>query len=124
MVNDHRSLEHELNELRKEIATLSNLSMLSPEFAVWQGKLFALVKACFGINSDEMRELRAISPELPSEFYDSVTERLGSLGLDDKLTNQILAKLYKDIPQTVFRRRLHDYDDLISAIIHGLQAER
>lgn len=124
MLNDRRSIEHELNELRNEIATLLNLPVLSPEFTIWLGKLVALVETAFGINSEEMRELRAISPELPSEFYDSVTDRLGSLGLGDEWTRQILTKLYKDIPQTIFRRRLHDYDGLIAALIHGIRSER
>ena len=124
MENDRRGIEHELNELRNEIATILNLPVLSPEFVIWLGKLFVLVESTFGVNSDEMRELRAISPELSSEFYDSMADRLDSLGLDDKLKRQILTKLYTDIPQTIFSRRLHDYDDLIAAIIQGIRSER
>ncbi len=120
-MNDRRGIGDQLGELRKEIPTLMNLPVLSPEFTVWLVKLFALVKAGFGANSNEMRQLRAISPELPSEFYDSVTKRLRSLGLDDELKSQLLKKLYNDVPQTVFESRLHEYDDLIGAMIHGLR---
>jgi hypothetical protein len=120
-VVDRRGVEDQLNQLRPEIATLLNLPVLSPEFTAWLDKLFVVVKAGFGVNSDEMRQLRAISPELPSEFYDSVAERLGSLVSDEDRRNQLLAKLHNDVPQTIFRRRLHEYDDLIGAMIHGLQ---
>ena len=124
MASDHSSIEYKLNQLRAEIATLRNLPALSLEFTTWLGKLFALVEADFGINSDEMRELRAISPELPSEFYDSVADRLGAVGLSEKLHGQLLTKLNKDVPETFFRRRLDDYDDFIAAMIHGLRTDR
>ena len=91
---------------------------------IWHGKLFSLVEAGFGADSDEMRNLRAISPELPSEFYDSVADRLGSLALDDKLKSELLAKLQKDTPEAVFRRRLYDYDDFIAALLLGLRSGR
>jgi hypothetical protein len=71
-----------------------------------------------------MRRLRAIPQELPSEFYDSVADRLDAVGLSEKLKSQLLTKLNKDIPETFFRRRLYDYDDLITAMIHGLRTER
>jgi len=124
LASDHSSIEYKLNQLRAEIATLRNLPALSLEFTTWLGKLFALVEADFGINSDEMRELRAISPELPSEFYDSVADRLGAVGLSEKLHGQLLTKLNKDVPETFFRRRLDDYDDFIAAMIHGLRTDR
>jgi hypothetical protein len=71
-----------------------------------------------------MRDLQAISPELPSEFYDSVADRLGAVGLSEKLHGQLLTKLNKDVPETFFRRQLHEYDDFIAAMIHGLRTER
>jgi hypothetical protein len=97
---------------------------LSLEFTTWLGKLFALVEASFSINSDEMRQLRSISPELPSEFYDSVADRLGVMGLSEKWKSHLLTKLNKDAPETFFRRRLDDYDDLIAAMIRGLRTDR
>jgi hypothetical protein len=100
------------------------LPALSREFTTWLSKLFALVEAGFGINSDEMRQLRAISPELPSEFYDSVADRLGAVGLSEKWKSHLLTKLNKDVPETIFMRRLYDYEDLIAAMIHGLRTER
>ena len=103
---------------------LRNLPALSLEFTTWLGKLFTLVEASFGINSDEMRDLQAISPELPSEFYDSVAGRLAAMGLSEKWKSQLLTKLNKDGPETIFMRRLYDYDDLIAAMIHGLRTER
>jgi hypothetical protein len=124
LANNNSSIEYELSQLRTEIATFRNLPALSLEFTNWLSKLFALVEASFGINSDELRDLRAISPELPSEFYDSVAGRLGALGLSEKLKSQLLTKLNRDVPETIFRRRLHDYDDLIAAMIHGLRTER
>ena len=124
MVSDHSSIEYKLNQLRAEIVTLRNLPALSLEFTTWLGKLFTLVEASFGINSDEMRDLQTISPELPSEFYDSVAGRLGAVGLSEKLHNQLVTKLNKDVPETFFRRQLHEYDDLITAMIHGLRTER
>jgi hypothetical protein len=123
LVGDHSSIQDELSQLRVEIPTLLNLPALSPEFTSWLGKLFALVKAGFGLNSDEMRELRALSPELPSEFYDSVADRLGEMGLDEKSKNQLLTQLNKNAPEAIFKRRLHDYDDLITAMIHGLRTK-
>jgi hypothetical protein len=83
LASDHSSVEYKLNQLRAEIATLRNLPVLSLEFTIWLSKLFALVEAGFGINSDEMRQLRAISPELPSD-YDSVADRLDAVGLSEK----------------------------------------
>ena len=124
MASDHSSIEYKLNQLRAEVATLRNLPALSLEFATWLSKLFALVEAGFGINSDEMHQLRAISPELPSEFYDSVADRLGAVGLSEKWKSQLLTKLNKDGPETIFMRRLYDYDALLAAVIHGLRTER
>jgi hypothetical protein len=97
---------------------------LSLEFATWLSKLLALVEAGFGINSDEMRQLRAISPELPSEFYDRVADRLGAVRFSEKERNYLLTILNKDVPEAIFMRRLYDYDDLIAAMIHGLRTER
>ena len=124
MAGDHSSIEYKLDQLRAEIVALRNLPALSLEFTTWLGKLFTLVEASFGINSDEMRQLRSISPELPSEFYDSVADRLGAVGLSEKWKSQLLTKLNKDAPETFFRRRLDDYDDFIAAMIHGLRTER
>jgi hypothetical protein len=124
LASDHSSIEYKLNQLRAEIAALRNLPALSLEFTTWLSRLFALVEAGFGINSDELRDLRAISPELPSEFYDSVAGRLGAMGLSEELKSQLLAKLNKDGPETIFTRRLYEYDDLIAAMIHGLRTER
>jgi hypothetical protein len=120
LASDHSSIEYKLEELRAEIAALRNLPALSLEFTIWLSKLFALVEAGFGINSDEMRQLRAISPELPSEFYDSVADRLGAVGLSEKWKSHLLTKLNKDVPETFFRRQLHEYDEFIAAMIHGL----
>jgi hypothetical protein len=109
--------------LRTEIASLSNLPALSPAFASRLGKLLDLVKACFGPDSDEVRQLRKISPELPAEFYDGAAARIGSLGLEGKLgldsksTNQLLTGLNRDSPEAVFRKRLYAYDDLIASMI-------
>jgi hypothetical protein len=124
LASDHSSIEYKLNQLRAEIVALRNLPALSQEFTTWLSKLFALVEAGFGINSDEMHQLRAISPELPSEFYDSVADRLGAMGLSEKLKSQLLTKLNKDVPETIFMRRLYDYDDFIAAMIHGLRTQR
>jgi hypothetical protein len=44
--------------------------------------------------------------------------------LSEKLKSQLLTKLNKDGPETIFMRRLYDYDDLITAMIHGLRTER
>jgi hypothetical protein len=122
--SDHSSIEYKLDQLCAEIATLRNLPALSQEFTTWLSKLFALVEAGFGINSDEMRQLQAISPELPSEFYDSVADRLGAMGLSEKWKSHLLTKLNKDGPETFFRRQLHEYDDFIAAMIQGLRTER
>jgi hypothetical protein len=124
LASDHSSIEYKLEELRAEIAALRNLPALSLEFTIWLSKLFALVEAGFGINSDEMRQLRAISPELPSEFYDSVADRLGAVALSEKGKSHLLTKLNKDVAETIFMRRLYEYDDLIAAMIHGLRTER
>ena len=124
MASGHSSIEYKLNQLRAEIAALRNLPALSLEFTTWLSKLFALVEAGFGINSDEMHQLRAISPELPSEFYDSVADRLGAMGLSEKWKSHLLTKLNKDGPETIFMRRLYDYDGLIAAMIHGLRTQR
>jgi hypothetical protein len=124
LASDHSSIEYKLDQLRAEIAALRNLPALSPEFTIWLSKLFALVEVGFGINSDELRDLRAISPELPSEFYDSVADRLDAVGLSEKLKSQLLTKLNKDVPETIFMRRLYDYDDFIAAMIHGLRTQR
>lgn len=97
---------------------------MSLEFAIWLSKLFALGEAGFGINSDELCDLRAISPELPSEFYDSIADRLDEVGLSEKMKNQLLTKLNKDGPETIFMRRLYEYDGLIATMIHELRAER
>ena len=101
MASDHSSIEYKLDQLRAEIAALRNLPALSPEFTIWLSKLFALVEVGFGINSDELRDLRAISPELPSEFYDGVADRLDAVGLSEKLKSQLLTKLNKDVPETI-----------------------
>jgi hypothetical protein len=124
LVSGRSSIEYKLNELRAEIGALRNWPPLSQEFTTWLIKLFALVEAGFGINSDEMRQLRAISTELPNEFYDSVANRLNAMGLNEEWKSHLLTKLNKDGPETIFMRRLYDYDDLIAAMIHGLRAER
>jgi len=123
LASDHSSIEYKLDQLRGEIATLRNLPVLSLEFTDWLSRLFALVEVSFGINSDELRDLRAIFPELPSEFYDSVAGRLGAVGLSEKEKNCLLTILNKDVPEAIFMRRLYDYDDLIAAMIHGLRTE-
>jgi hypothetical protein len=117
-----RSVIEDLSRLRAEIATLADLPALSPQFSAWLRNLHGVVKANFGAHSDEMRQLCAISPELPSEFYDSIATRLESLGLNEKLTNALLLALNKDGPQNVFKQRLHDYEELITTIIQGLQS--
>ena len=71
-----------------------------------------------------MRQLRAISPELPNEFYDSVADRLHAVRLSEKWKSHLLAKLNKDVPERIFVRRLYEYDDLITAMIHELRTER
>jgi hypothetical protein len=124
LASGHSSIEYKLNQLRAEIAALRNLPALSLEFTTWLSKLFALVEAGFGINSDEMHQLRAISPELPSEFYDSVADRLDAMGLNEEWKSRLLTKLNKDVPETIFMRRLYDYDGLIAAMIHGLRTQR
>ncbi len=124
MASDLSSIEYKLNQLRAEVATLRNFPALSLEFTTWLGKLFTLVEASFGINSDELRDLRAIFPELPSDFYDSVADRLSAVGLSEKEKNYLLTILNKDVPEAIFMRRLYDYDDLIAAMIHKLRTER
>jgi hypothetical protein len=121
LVDDRFDFEVRLSQLRAEIAGLSDLAPLSPEFGKWLEKLFNVVRACFGLDSSEMRQLRAISPELPSEFYDSIEARIGSLGLDNKSTNQLLTGLNRDSHQAIFKKRLHDYDDLIASMIIGFR---
>jgi hypothetical protein len=123
LVSERSGIE-DLGQLRAEIATLVDLPALSPQFSAWLRKLYEVVEANFGVQSDEMRQLRAISPELPSEFYDSVATRLESLGLNEKLTNALLLALNKDGPEKVFKQRLHDYEELITTMIHGLQSSR
>jgi hypothetical protein len=121
LAGDRHDFEAELGQLRAEIEGLSKLPSLSSEFVSWLSKLSDLVKARFGGDSDEMLQLRAISPELPSEFYDSVGKRIVSLGLGRNSTNQLLMGLNRDLPQAVFKKRLYDYDDLIAAMIIGLR---
>jgi hypothetical protein len=106
-----------LEQLRSEIATLALLPPLSPEFAEWLGRLLKVVEAGFGSHSEELRQLRAISPELPSEFFDSIQNRLPALGLNDKLRSELLKKLIKDTPEEMFRKRLYEYDDFIASIL-------
>jgi len=120
---DPANFEVELSQLRAEIATLANLPALSPEFARWLTRLFAVVKTSFGPDSNEIRQLREIYPELPSEFYDSIEVRISSLGLNSKLGDDLLTCLHKNAPQAVFRRRLYDYDDFIGATILGLRSD-
>jgi hypothetical protein len=80
LARERSSIEDDLDQLRTEIAALRNFPPLSPQFVTWLGNLLLLVEGRFGVSSDEMRQLRAISPELPSEFYDSVAT--GSSRLD------------------------------------------
>lgn len=124
MVSGRSDIEDDLGRLRAEIASLADLPALSPQFSAWLRNLHEVVEANFGAHSDEMRQLRAISPELPSEFYDSVATRLESLGMDEKLTKALLMALNKDGPQKVFKQHLYDYGELIASIILGLQAKR
>lgn len=124
MVGEHSDIEIDLGQLRAEIATLAELPALSPQFSAWLRKLYRLVETNFGVHSDEMRQLRAISPELPSEFYDSVATRIESLGMDEKLTKTLLMALNKEGPQKIFKQRLSDYDELIATMIHGLRSSR
>jgi hypothetical protein len=123
-LNDRSTIELDLSRLRDEIAMLAKLPVLSPQFTTWLRKLFSLVEAGFGADSDELRDLRAIAPELPSEFYDSVADRLSSLGLDESSTRELFAKLHKDAPKAIFKRRLQDYDELIGALIHGIRSRQ
>jgi len=124
LVGEHSDIEIDLGQLRAEIATLAELPALSPQFSAWLRKLYRLVETNFGVHSDEMRQLRAISPELPSEFYDSVATRIESLGMDEKLTKTLLMALNKEGPQKIFKQRLSDYDELIATMIHGLRSSR
>jgi hypothetical protein len=112
----------ELNRLRGEIATLLELPALSPEFSTWLDKLFEFVRARFGADSTEMRELRTISPELPSEFYDHVSEKLETLGLGENWKNELLTKLNRDTPKAIFDKRLYEYDSFIASLIHRYRA--
>ena len=120
MKSERSSIEDELRKLRAEIASLRKATALSPQFVTWHHKLYELIEAAYGVDSNEMREFRALSPELPSEFYDSVEARLKLVGLNEKFTNALLMKLYKDVPQNVFEQRLHDYDELIATLVFGL----
>jgi hypothetical protein len=121
-VADNNALEDELNKLRAEIATLLELPALSRDFGNWLNKLFEFVKAHFGADSAEMRELRTISPELPSEFYDHVSEKLETLGLGENWKNELLTKLNRDTPKTIFDKRLYEYDSFIASLIHWHRA--
>jgi hypothetical protein len=124
LARERSSIEDDLDQLRTEIAALRNFPPLSPQFVTWLGNLLLLVEGRFGVSSDEMRQLRAISPELPSEFYDSVATRLESLGLNEQLSNALFLSLHKDAPQKIFKQRLDEYDDFIAAIIYGLRSRR
>lgn len=119
---DNSGLEDELNRLRAEIVTLRELPALSREFCTWLDNLFEFVRANFGADSAEMRELRAISPELPSEFYDHVSEKLGALGLGENWKNELLTKLNRDTPKAIFDKRLYEYDSFIASLFHGGRA--
>lgn len=117
-------IESDLGQLRSEIPALLDLPPLSPQFVTWLGKLLLLVEAGFGKESVELRRLRTISPELPSEFYDSVATRLQSLGMNKTMTSSLLVKLYKDVPKKILQQRLRDYDELIGTMIYDLQSNR
>jgi hypothetical protein len=112
-----RELNAALKRLRSEIAALSVLPPLSPQFTSWLERLFALVEANFGSHSDELRQLRAIAPELPSEFFDSVQSRFAALGFDEKLSDALLMKLNKEVPVDIFRKRLRDYDEFVASLV-------
>ena len=124
MAGERSSTEDDLDELRTEIATLRTLPPLSPQFVTWLRKLLLLVEGRFGVSSDEMRQLRAISPELPSEFYDSIAARLELLGSNIELSKALFLSLYKDAPQQIFNKRLYEYEEFITSIIYGLHSSR
>jgi len=124
LLSDPSSTEDKLNQLRSEITILLDLPALSPQFMSWLGRLYVLVGAAFGSNSNEMRDLRALSPELPSEFYESIANRLGGLPLEEQFINQLITQLNMNSPEAIFGRRLHEYGDLIAAMIHGLRTKR
>jgi hypothetical protein len=76
--------------------------------------------AGFGAESDYLRRLRVISPELPSEFYDSVADRLDAL--DARWKERLLAQL-RDAPRSVNRRRLNDHDALIGTMLAEIRSQ-
>jgi hypothetical protein len=121
-VADNNGLDDELKKLRAEIATLLELPPLSREFGVWLDKLFEFVRARFGPDSAETRELRTISPELPSEFYDHVSEKLQTLGLGESWKNELLTKLNRNTPKAIFDKRLYEYDSFIASLIYRHRA--
>ena len=124
MAGERSSIEDDFGELRDGDRDPSEFAPLSPQFAAWLGKLLLLVEGRFGASSDEMRQLRAITPELPSEFYASVATRLESLGPNEQLSNALFLALDKDVPQKIFKQRLYEYDEFIASIIYGLQSKR
>jgi hypothetical protein len=109
-----------LEELRDRIPTLSTAGPCAVEFASWLESLYSIVKRRFGVESNEMRQLREIGPELPAEFYDSIERRLSSPGLGEALTRSLLMSLYRDTPQDVFRKPLTQYSELITTLMHDL----
>jgi hypothetical protein len=122
-VNDPQRIEHELSKLREEFPILVELPALSPEFGAWLAKLFLVVKHGFGVSSNEMQELRSISPELPSEFYDVIERNLQSLDLNDEWTDELIKKLVNDVPQMNFRHRLYQYLEFIGACIYVARSQ-
>jgi hypothetical protein len=121
IVNGGFNLRDEVTRLRDEIDVLRGLPVLSSEFATWLGKLAEVVAKEFGADSNELRQLRAITPELPSEFYDSVADRIEKVVPNRAVASELLTKLQSEAPAVMFQRRLHEYDDLIAAMLHGLQ---
>lgn len=117
---DANDPETELSKLRAEIAVLRKLAPLSSDFTAWLGRLFEFVKAQFGNDSAEMRELREISPELPSEFFDATSNKLESLPFEQKHKDQLLAKLNSEVPKSIFDKRLYEYDEFITGLIYLL----
>jgi hypothetical protein len=124
LAGERSSIEDDLGQLRTEIAALRNLPPLSPQFAAWLRRLFLLVESHFGASSDEIRQLRAILPEVPSEFYDSIVARLELLGSNSNLSNALFLSLYQDAPQQIFNQRLYQYEEFITSIIYGLHSGR
>jgi len=121
-LSDARPHLDELKSLRAEIVHLRILPALSSEFTAWVSKFFTIVKLIFGDNSSELSQLKALSPELPSEFYDTVAQRLLSINLTDKQRDELLLNLFRDLPEAQFRERLYEYDDLITAMINSLES--